>query len=318
MTKLESPSLLVRFRAAPPRLLWGSALGMAVYLALMGTNFGLRPEQLGFAALVLFVSVWSEATRRFYRSVLPFVILAVIYDSSRLLQPLLKVLAVHVKEPYAFDKRFFPIDSALGVLTPNEFFLHHHWPWVDLVTGTAYILFLYEVLGFGLYLALFRRDERGRSLLARFGWTFLAVNVMGIATYYLYPAAPPWYVQLHGFGPADLSTLPNPAAAARWDDLTGIAYFRHFYARGASVFGAIPSLHAAYPLVVFFYARALGRAWLTVATFAFFLLVCFSAVYLQHHYILDVGLGAEYALVACLVERAVSCQKASASRVAIA
>lgn len=268
----------------------------------MGSTFGLRPEHFGFFALVTFLCVWSEGTRRFYRSALPLVILALAYDSSRLLRPLLKVIKVHVQEPYNFDMALFSISTPAGALTPNEFFLQHHWPWLDFITGSAYILFLYEVLAFAFYLALFRRDDDGRRLFARFGWTFLAVNLMGIATYYLYPAAPPWYVEAHGFGPVDLSTPPNPAAAARWDDLTGIAYFRHFYSRGASVFGAIPSLHAAYPMVVFVYARHLRRWWLNIAAFSFFLLVCFSAIYLQHHYILDVGLGAAYALAGCGVE----------------
>src|SRR6266702_8940314 len=129
------------------------------------------------------------------------------------------------------------------------------------------------------------------------------MNIVGFATYYVYPAAPPWYVADHGFGPPDFSVHSSAAGAARWDAMTGIGYFAAFYGRSADVFGAIPSLHVSYPLFVFFYGRYLGKRWLDWTSFLFFLLVCFSAVYLQHHYVLDVILGVAYTLVGVGIER---------------
>jgi hypothetical protein len=194
----------------------------------------------------------------------------------------------------------------VGRLTPNELFARHHWPLVDFVTGLSYIVYVYWALAFALYLLFFRRDRPGRRLLARLGWTFAAVNIVGFATYYIYPAAPPWYVAQHGLGPADLSVAASPAAAARWDALTGIPYFASFYGRAADVFGAIPSLHVAYPLLVFLYGRALRRPVFDALNIGLFMLVSFSAVYLQHHYVLDVALGAGYALAGFGVERLIS------------
>jgi hypothetical protein len=153
-------------------------------------------------------------------------------------------------------------------------------------------------MGFGAYLALFRRDEAGRRLLARFGWTFLLMNIVGFATYYVYPAAPPWYVADYGLGPANLAARSSAAGAARWDAITGIPYFAGFYGRSADVFGAIPSLHVAYPLLTYLHGRELRKRWLDVASFGLFLLVSFAAVYLNHHYVLDVLLGVLYTLVA--------------------
>ncbi|OFX19000.1 MAG: hypothetical protein A2V77_12570 [Anaeromyxobacter sp. RBG_16_69_14] len=184
------------------------------------------------------------------------------------------------------------------VLTPNEYFARHHWAAVDFVTGFAYIIFIYWPIGLAAYLALFRRDEAGRRLLARFGWTFLIMNVVGFATYYVYPAAPPWYAADYGFGPADMSARSSAAGAARWDALTGIPYFAGFYGRSADVFGAIPSLHPTYPLLAFLYGRELSKRWLDAASFGLFALVSFAAIYLNHHYILDVLLGVLYTMVA--------------------
>ena len=130
------------------------------------------------------------------------------------------------------------------------------------------------------------------------------MNVAGFATYYVYPAAPPWYVAQYGLGPAHLDAQASIAGAARWDELTGIPYFHEFYGRSADVFGAIPSLHVSYPLLTFLHGLELRKRWLDVSSFALFLLVCFAAVYLDHHYVLDVLLGVLYTVVAWGIDRA--------------
>jgi inositol phosphorylceramide synthase catalytic subunit len=48
----------------------------------------------------------------------------------------------------------------------------------------------------------------------------------------------------------------------------------------------------------------LRKRWLDVASFGLFLLVSFAAVYLNHHYVLDVLLGVLYTLAAWGVDRA--------------
>lgn len=69
-------------------------------------------------------------------------------------------------------------------------------------------------------------------------------------------------------------------------------------------FAAIPSLHAGYPTLVALFVglRFGGRAWAAV------LYPCwawFSAVYLNHHYIIDLLAGSVYAMIAFLVARTV-------------
>ncbi len=293
-----------RVRDTPPRLLWSTIAGLGAFLVSMRLSAGTRPEHFLLAGLMLHLVVWSDATRRFMRGMLPFYLFWVSYELMHITQPLVRYLHVHVEEPYFFDRTFFGIHAAGGVLTPNEFFRLHHWPWVDLLTGTAYIVFVYWSIGFAAYLTILRRDGAGRALLARFGWTFLLMNVAGFATYYVYPAAPPWYVADFGLGAANMAAHSSSAGAARWDALTGIPYFANFYGRSADVFGAIPSLHVTYPLLTFLYGLELRKRWLDVASFALFLLVCFAAVYLDHHYLLDVLLGILYTLVAYGAERA--------------
>jgi hypothetical protein len=295
---------LRRLRQTPPRLAALALGGMALYLAAMRAGTGrLRPEQLWVCGAALLLVVWSDGSRRLLRGLAPFLLFGIAYDLTHLTQPLVRHLTVRVAEPYLAERRLFGLPTAAGRLIPSEWLALHPLPLLDLLTGTAYIVYVYWSIGLAAWLALRRPDPAGQRLLSRYGWTFLLLNLAGFATYYLYPAAPPWYVAAHGLGPADLSVGASAAGAARWDALTGIPYFAAFYGRSADVFGAIPSLHAAYPLFTFLYGRELRSRWLDAASLGLFLLTSFAAVYLGHHYLLDVLLGAAYALAAWGGER---------------
>ncbi len=308
-------SIVERIRSTPPRYLLGIVGGWGAYMLAMwigarvwqreGSFGGVSPGgQLLIGTGLLLLAVWSDGTRRFFVAMLPFLLFGVVYDLTHITQPLVRHLYVHVAEPYHYERALFGIRSGGAVLTPNEYFLQHHWPVVDFFTGTSYIIYVYWAVAFAAYLALARRDEVGRRLLARFGWTFLLMNIAGFATYYIYPAAPPWYVTDYGLGPANMAARSSAAGAARWDALTGLNYFAGFYGRSADVFGAIPSLHVAYPLMTFLYGLELRKHWLDVSSFALFLLVSFAAVYLNHHYVIDVLLGVLYTVGAYGIEMA--------------
>ena len=165
------------------------------------------------------------------------------------------------------------------------------------MAGLAYLVYLLEFVGVFVYL-YFRHRPESRKL----AWGFLAVNALGIAGYVLFPAAPPWYVLAHGPGPADLAVAPSAAAAARFDALVGIDYFASFYAKNPNVFGAMPSLHVAYPTLAACFLAKRGTR-LALFGLAFVAWVAFAAVYLVHHYVLDVAVGAAVGIVAfALVE----------------
>ncbi|OLD07968.1 MAG: hypothetical protein AUI90_08160 [Deltaproteobacteria bacterium 13_1_40CM_3_69_14] len=133
-------------------------------------------------------------------------------------------------------------------------------------------------------------------MLRTFALAFLVVNLLGFATYFIFPVAPPWYVTEYGLGPARLDVHPAAAAASRFDLLLGTHFFDGIYGRGIDVYGAYPSLHVAYPLLVVWAAfRTAELRWARAPAIGFFLLMCLSAVYLQHHYVIDVLLGIAYA-----------------------
>ena len=283
-------TLSLRRRIAP----LGAILLYWTALRLLG---GLRWEHGAIGAAILLLSYLGPRAERLLAFLAPFFSVGVIYDSMRYYGDLLRG-RIRVAEPYLFDLRWFGIRTGGRVLTPNEWWQLHTHPALDLLSGAAYLVFIGVFLWTAAWFRFFhpQRDVRARAM--RLPWAFFWVNLLGYSTYYWYPAAPPWYAALYGLGPARLEVRPNPAGAARFDELLGTHFFEGMYGRSADVFGAIPSLHVAYPLIAVYFAFRFRS--LRVPCLAFYLLMCFSAVYLNHHYVLDVLWGSGYALAVCL------------------
>jgi membrane-associated phospholipid phosphatase len=277
------PSRTMKRRPGP------AALGL-LYICLVTVLGGLRGDHVVIGLLGL-LDLYNERSRKVLRTFTPFILSGVIYDSMRYYYWQGIDGRVHVAEPYLLERAWFGI----GGRTPNEFLQEHHGIVLDLACGFAYLVFVAEYLLLAFFLFFRGRADAAVTL----GRSFLVVNVMGFITYFVYPAAPPWYVARYGLGPARMDAQPDAAAAQRFDALLGTHFFDSIYGRGVDVFGALPSLHVAYPLMAVILAFRLRELrWARWPTVAFFLLMCLSAVYLQHHYVIDVLLGVAYAPLA--------------------
>lgn len=255
-------------------------------------TMGLRAEHYVLDGVFLLFSWLPGRMADLAKRCFPLYMTAVAYDNGRYLKRFRG--KIHVGDLYSKELRWFGVNTADGRVTLPEWFAKHTTPALDFVTGAAYILYLYETVGMGIYLYFVSPEQ-----MSQLAWGFLLSNVMGLVTYVIYPAAPPWYVMQYGTGPAQLDAKPSAAGAARFDKLLGVSYFKQFYARNPNVFGAMPSLHVAYPVLCFCVTRVRGLIW-AIPTGLFALLVAFSALYLQHHYVLDVVAGALYAVLAYL------------------
>jgi hypothetical protein len=288
----------VTVRAIAPRI----ALAVA-YVALMARLGTTSVSHWVLGAIAVALPVLPARARDVLRDAIPFVLFAAIYDALGLVRVHVAASGVHTFWPYWLDRALFGVPSIVGPLSLNEVFARHHWAAVDLVAGLVYLAYIYVVAICAVFLGVVDRSPAGRRRLRALGWTFLGVNLAAFATYVLLPVAPPWYVATHGFGPVDVNAAASPAALVRWDTLTGIPYFASFYSRSSDVFGAMPSMHCAYPTLLLLYVAELRRPRLLAAMVVFQLLTCFSAVYLQHHYVLDVLAGTSYALAGYRLER---------------
>jgi inositol phosphorylceramide synthase catalytic subunit len=294
MPKSISPEVALDERS------WIRTVALHVGIVLGLTAFTIHGHYRGeYVALTVFWAVLTAAgprARRFASMAIPVLCVGILYDQ---IVPLFLQFRpdVHVSDLYHLELRLFPIHTVDGTITAPEWFAKHTSPWLDIPCGFSYMAYMFETFIVIAWLFLARDEERG----SRLAWAFLLVNILGMTSWILCPAAPPWYVAQYGLGPAHLDALPSAAGAARFDALLGIHFFSGFYSRNHDVFGAMPSLHCAYPILVMLSCWTLRSKAARIAVTAFAALVCFSAVYLNHHYIVDAIAGAVTGTVAFVV-----------------
>ncbi|HKQ69659.1 MAG TPA: phosphatase PAP2 family protein [Polyangiaceae bacterium] len=310
----ERPSrLLPRFvghvRSLWPGFGWAAVLPFWIWVAFWSHLGSLRWDHWALAATATLLAFGNEKTKRLFVGLLPMSVVALFYDGMRLFKGAgLSAASVHVCDLRAAEVRWFGVGTGASRGTVHDWLQAHAVLPLDLVCAVPYGVFLYVVMGYAVYLLF--RDFVSEQ---RFAWGFLALNLVGFATYQLYPAAPPWY--FHRFGcVVHVGALPDAGPnLTRVDAWLGVPYFAGFYARSSDVFGAVPSLHVAYPLLMIQVGwdrhGRLGRALLV----AFYSWMCAAAVYLDHHWVIDVILGSLYAVfVYQLVKRLVLRRRALA------
>jgi hypothetical protein len=294
------------------RRVWPIALGLTYILVIYLLGFvhdeyilvnGLKSRHVFMGLLVGFLDAYNPSTRKFLKYFLPFILTGIVYDSMRYFYWRGIEGHIHVAEPYNIEKSLFGIHEAGTVLTPNEYYQAHTSTILDFFCGLAYLIFVVWYLSAAALLYYAKRY----NVLRAFGWCFLLVNVMGFSTYYIYPAAPPWYIVQYGMGVGKMFISATPSAAGRFDLIFGTHFFDALYGNSVDVYGAIPSLHVAYPLLVAWAALVTRR--FRIPAIAFYFLMCFSAVYLQHHYIIDIIIGTLYSIAALLIVRWVQDRK---------
>lgn len=260
---------------------------LAIWMAVTAMFVGFRPEHLWLALLIAGLFFGCRTSRKIVVALLPFIIFGISYDWMNIVHNY-EVNPVDIEGIYQTEKSLFGITQSDGqILTPNEFFALHTTPLLDFLGGFFYLCWVPVPILFGLY--LYFGGQRKEYL--HFALVFLFVNFIGFAGYYIHPAAPPWYVALHGFE-LNLSTPGEVAGLGAFDEMTGLGIFHGLYGRNANVFAAVPSLHSAYTFVAFIYSlkskSPLGiKIFLAIVTLG----IWFTAVYTSHHYIIDVTLG---------------------------
>lgn len=271
-----------------------SSIISAIYLLLSALLVGYKQDQLVLVALFLVCYFASFITRKFITGFAIFAVYWILFDYMKAL-PNFTFNNVSIAELYEFEKRWFGISVNGQVLIPNVYFAQFHYQWLDFLTGFFYLCWVPVPLAFAAYL-FFQR----RTYFLQFSLSFLLVNLIGFVIYYIYPAAPPWYVMQNGFTFIE-ATKGSCAGLIRFDEIVGSPVFQSLYSKGSNVFAAMPSLHAAYPVIVLYYGIKCKMGWINSLLVVLVLGIWFSAIYNAHHYITDVLAGAICAAVSLLI-----------------
>jgi len=255
-----------------------------VYLALSAWLVGYKSDQLFLIVIFNLLYFISSATRKFIVGFSIFIVYWIIFDYMKAF-PNYNYNAVHIADLYNFEKKLFGINFNGKLFTPNEYWRINGNTFLDVSAGIFYLCWIPVPLAFAAFLFF-----KNKKQFLYFSLTFVLINFLGFIVYYLYPAAPPWYVQYHGFD-FHAATRGNTAGLVKFDNYFHAGIFKSIYAKGSNVFAAMPSLHSSYPVVVLYYGLK-NRLGIINVFFAIVMLgIWFTAVYASHHYIVDVLAG---------------------------
>jgi len=277
-----------------PASLFPAAVFTLVYLLLSAVLIGFKTDQLVLAVFFNAMYFLSGTTRKFIIGFSIFIVYWIIFDYMKAI-PNYKINQVHIQDLYNAEKSLFGIHLNNLVITPNEYWKLYHSTALDIITGIFYLCWIPVPLAFATYLFF-----RNKTLFLHFSLTFVLVNFIGFVIYYVYPAAPPWYIQQYGmhFQPG---TPGNTAGLARFDAYFNISVFKNLYAKSSNVFAAMPSLHSSYPPIVLYYGVKNKTGWMNIIFAIVMVGIWFAAVYTSHHYVLDVVAGIICAVVGILL-----------------
>ncbi|SEN53427.1 PAP2 superfamily protein [Mucilaginibacter gossypiicola] len=254
------------------------------YLALSTFLIGYKPDELTLVVIFNVLFYASAITRKFILGFTIFIVYWIIFDYMKAF-PNYNYNPVHIAQLYNAEKHLFGIHFNGKLLTPNEYWLANSNTFIDVVSGLFYLCWIPVPLGFAAYLFF-----KNKKQFLNFSLTFVLVNILGFIVYYTYPAAPPWFVQYHGFHFIPL-TMGNTAGLARFDAFFHASIFKNIYTKGSNVFAAMPSLHSSYPVIVLYYGIKNRLGLVNIFFAAVTVGIWFTAVYASHHYVLDVLAG---------------------------
>ncbi len=271
---------------------------VAYWAVLLGLG-GLRLEHLAFGAATVAAAYIGPRSKQFLVVMLPYIAVGIGYDSLRYARGLTldadRVLTCSLRE---IDALFFP---GPGGSSLQEWLVRQSAPSWDIVAAAPYAVFAYAAFVYAVYLYFVDRP-RARVYL----WSFAVANFLAFAMWLLVPAAAPWYVRDYGCA-VDLAQEPSAAGLLRVDQQLGVAYFERFYSRTTSVFGALPSMHNAYPLLGLLTAWP-SIGWRTKPFHVLYLVwMLLSSMYLDHHWLIDAVAGWVVAWVGVVAARRIVC-----------
>jgi hypothetical protein len=191
-------------------------------------------------------------------------------------------------------------DRILGLGTvPTVWLQEHLWHgapdlrWWDYGAWGVYVSYFLATYLLAGWLWFFARDRFRRYVAA-----VSLLALMGFATYALFPAAPPWLGSSLGELESTTRTIGIVAAELPWLD------FSTLFERGseyANPVAAVPSLHAAYTLLVVVTLWPLVPRWVRPVLALYPPAMAFALVYTAEHYLVDVLLGWAYTVIALWV-----------------
>jgi hypothetical protein len=191
----------------------------------------------------------------------------------------------HVVPQIDFDKALFA-----GHL-PTVWLQEHLWHAGDPRFYDYAVWAVYMTHFFAVWVTAAFLWRRARPRFRRYAATAVLLSLAAFATYWAYPAQPPWLA-----GESILMPSVDRVVPTVWGDL-GVPTAQSIYENGDFVnpVAAMPSLHAAFPLMLLLFFWSSGR-WVRLGLGAYTLAMAFTLVYGGEHFVADIVAGWAMAL----------------------
>jgi hypothetical protein len=264
-------------------------LGVAAFFIVLHRVF-FTPDQ--FYALGFVFALITGQARAFLWDWTPMVLLIFAYEYFRGLIPLINH-HIHFDLMPRFDVLLF--GRVPAVVLQKTFYSASHVHWYDYAAVILYLMHFLVPLIVGYFFW-----ESDRPYFKEYVIGIVALSYLTFLTYLIFPAAPPWMASQQGIIPP-IQHITNDILSHLFNYISLPSVYRYF---GDNLTAAVPSLHAAYPLLT---ALFLGKKypklrWLLAL---YVLAVWFAVMYLGEHYFFDIVVGSIYALfVYAVCERA--------------
>ncbi len=291
-TALELDRGVTQGRWRPTRLqtcitLWLALVGLLLWRWHLTTNQNQLFLIIG-TGLIAGGAARLDHIGRVVRDWLPLFLILFVYNLLR--NQADKWFTVHVTPQINADKFLFGVVPTVwlqhAMFTPGQ---PHWWDYL------AFLVYLTHFFAALIVAAVLWKVAYPKF--KRFAFLFVTLTLAGFATYALYPAAPPWLAsQSHALAPTAKIVDEIWAHLGLKNGGSLLSARSNF----ANPVAALPSLHAAYPmlLVLFFWGMAGRWRWLLPL---YPLAMAFSLVYTGEHYVFDILLGWLYATVVYFV-----------------
>jgi membrane-associated phospholipid phosphatase len=277
----------------------GYFIALALCVAFVGVPEG-RESLLAWALTALGIRCLGRSWRSFGRALrdwLPYTALLIVYDYTRGMADHLG-FHIHLRAPARADMWLFH-----GTL-PTYWLQQHLFvagvpQWYDGFVTLVYTSHFLVTPIVAVVLWMYNRSA-WLSFIAR----SMTLSMLGLATYILYPSAPPWYAA--NFGVID----PVVRLSSRGFSVLGIPHAGTLLTSGQATVNdvaAMPSLHTATATIIALYFIPKVPWWGKIPLACYPLAMGFVLVYSGEHYVVDVLFGYLYGVVitvaAVLIER---------------
>lgn len=219
----------------------------------------------------------------------PFIFFFLGYELLRGLIPYV-VKNVHILLMIRIDKFIFGFLPTVKLQT-----LFYHPPnfaWYDYLATVIYLFHVFVPVVAGYFFWL-----KDKELFKDYALGFLILCYSTFITYVLFPAMPPWLASARGYIPPiyQITTLVEAHFLPGNLPLSTV-----YTAVGTNPVAAIPSLHAAFPFLVFLFVwKKYPKVSLLIVPYV--VAVWLAVIYLGEHYFTDVALGVVYATLAFII-----------------